>query len=88
MAFFVTCSYLITTVPAAQSSSASLYRNEFVVPKGHRIRNSFHSPLPYTYISEDDLPEEFSWANVNGTSYLTHSLNQRTYVLIHLETAN
>jgi cathepsin X len=33
-------------------------------------------PLPHTYINEDDLPDSFSWGNVNGTSYLTHSLNQ------------
>ena len=36
----------------------------------------YTSPLPYTYITEDDLPESFSWDNVNGKSYVTRSLNQ------------
>jgi cathepsin X len=34
------------------------------------------SPLPFTYISERDLPKAFSWDNVNGISYLTKNLNQ------------
>jgi len=32
--------------------------------------------LPHSYIKEGDLPLSFSWDNVNGRSYLTHSLNQ------------
>lgn len=32
--------------------------------------------LYFSYISAEDLPEEFSWNNVNGKSYLTHLLNQ------------
>ncbi len=43
---------------------------------GHTVKNDYTSPLPYEYIQEDDLPESFSWGNVNGTSYLTKSLNQ------------
>lgn len=30
--------------------------NEFVLLEGHKIREKYHSPLPYTYIQEDDLP--------------------------------
>jgi len=44
--------------------------------EGHKVRNSYHSPLPYEYLSEEDLPDDFTWGNVNGTSFLTHSLNQ------------
>jgi cathepsin X len=40
------------------------------------VQNSHHSPLPYTYIRQDELPDNFSWGNVNGTGYLTKSLNQ------------
>jgi hypothetical protein len=29
-----------------------------------------------SYISDDEVPEEFTWQNVNGKCYLTHSLNQ------------
>lgn len=28
------------------------------------------------YIKEEDLPKEWDWRNVNGKSFLTHSLNQ------------
>lgn len=34
------------------------------------------SPLPITYINPSDLPQSFSWNNVDGRSYLTHMLNQ------------
>lgn len=50
--------------------------NEYLVMEGHTVRDMFHSPLPHTYIEEDDLPDSFNWGNVNGYSYLTHSLNQ------------
>jgi len=32
--------------------------------------------LPHTYITQEELPDNFNWQNVNGTSYTTHSLNQ------------
>lgn len=44
--------------------------------ENHKVLNSYHSPLPYEYLEEEDLPASFSWSAVNGTSYLTHSLNQ------------
>ena len=44
--------------------------------EGHTTRESYTSPLPYTYIGEEDLPDSFTWGNVDGISYLTHSLNQ------------
>jgi hypothetical protein len=31
-------------------------RNEFVVLEGHKVRDSYQSPLPYTYIQQEDLP--------------------------------
>ena len=35
------------------------------------------SPLPHSYVSEEELPRDFSWGNVDGgRSYLTRSLNQ------------
>jgi cathepsin X len=41
------------------------------------VHNNYASPLPHTYLSEaSSLPDNLSWANVNGVSYLTHSLNQ------------
>ena len=32
------------------------------------------SPLPITYIDPSDLPQSFSWNDVDGKSYLTHML--------------
>lgn len=59
------------------ATRVSAYRhNEFVMLKGHDVIDSYTSPLPFTYIAEKDLPDDFSWANVNGKSYLTKSLNQ------------
>ena len=65
---------LVLLMLAAQASSER--HNEFVLLDGHKIRNSYTSPLPYTYINEEDLPDNFHWGDVNGRSYLTHSLNQ------------
>jgi hypothetical protein len=41
-----------------------------------RVKDSYSLPLPKSYIAFEDLPEAFSWDNVDGTSYLTHMLNQ------------
>lgn len=44
------------------------------------VRNlNLDSPLhaaPHTYLNATALPESFDWHDVNGTSYVTHSLNQ------------
>jgi len=50
--------------------------DDFKIMEGHTILNDYTSPLPFEYIDEDDLPEFWYWGNVNGTSYLTKSLNQ------------
>lgn len=44
--------------------------------EGHSVQNDYSSPLPYTYIREEDLPANWNWGNVSGVSYLTKSLNQ------------
>jgi cathepsin X len=50
--------------------------NEIKILEGHTQRENVLSPLPHTYVSSVALPEAFSWENVDGESYLTHSLNQ------------
>jgi cathepsin X len=40
------------------------------------VKESVKSPLPHTYLSANALPDSFTWSNVDGKSYLTHSLNQ------------
>ena len=44
--------------------------------EGHTVRENIKSPLPHTYIDSQALPDSFTWGNVDGVSYLTHSLNQ------------
>lgn len=34
------------------------------------------SPLPHTYLTEKDLPQNFDWRRVNGTNYLSITRNQ------------
>jgi cathepsin X len=55
---------------------AQQFRNEFKVLEGHTLLESYTNPLPHTYIDPEDLPTAFNWGNVDGVSYLTHSLNQ------------
>lgn len=43
---------------------------------GHTKRSHVESPLPHTYVKSSALPDAFDWGNVDGVSYLTHSLNQ------------
>jgi len=52
------------------------YPNEITRLAGHDVLNHHHSPLPHTYLEDDVLPDNFSWHNIDGTSYLTKSLNQ------------
>ena len=40
------------------------------------ISDSNSSPLPSSYIDPSDLPDSFSWDNIDGQSYLTKNLNQ------------
>jgi cathepsin X len=49
--------------------------DERIMP-GHTRLEHVVSPLPYTYLSNEELPMALSWGNVNGRSYLTKSLNQ------------
>jgi len=40
------------------------------------IADSYTKPLPISYIKPTDLPNSFSWRNIEGKSYLSHMLNQ------------
>lgn len=68
--------YLLVAAAFGSILSVVSARNEFVNLAGHTVSNAYKSPLPYTYIDPEDLPDDFTWANVNGTSYLTRMLNQ------------
>jgi len=52
------------------------YQSEIVKLPGHKVRNSFTSPLPHEYTLESDLPVAWDWSDVNGTSFVSRNLNQ------------
>lgn len=52
------------------------YPSEIKQMAGHTKTNDYMFPLPHTYLSAEDLPDNFSWQNVKGKSYLTKMLNQ------------
>eukprot|EP00485_Elphidium_margaritaceum_P010832 CAMPEP_0202691496 /NCGR_PEP_ID=MMETSP1385-20130828/6196_1 /ASSEMBLY_ACC=CAM_ASM_000861 /TAXON_ID=933848 /ORGANISM="Elphidium margaritaceum" /LENGTH=348 /DNA_ID=CAMNT_0049346913 /DNA_START=31 /DNA_END=1077 /DNA_ORIENTATION=- len=68
MAFFL---FLIL----AADCIAAKYFNEIKI-RDDAVHNYFQLPLPHTYVEASDLPASFTWGDVNGVSYLTHSLNQ------------
>lgn len=67
---------LTTTLILSNILPIASYRSEYRVLEGHKVKNDFYSPLPLTYVKADDLPESFTWKNVDGVSYLTRILNQ------------
>mmetsp|Transcript_19730 Transcript_19730/g.27088 ORF Transcript_19730/g.27088 Transcript_19730/m.27088 type:complete len:350 (-) Transcript_19730:48-1097(-) len=64
----------ILTATAFAASAEML--SEIKIMEGHTVSNDYTSPLPHTYTEPEDLPEAFTWGNVDGVSYLTKSLNQ------------
>jgi len=52
------------------------YVSEYKVLPGHTVKNSYSLPVPQDYLKESDIPAVWDWSNINGTSYVTKSLNQ------------
>ena len=44
--------------------------------KNHERQEDFTSPLPIDYLEVEKLPKDFTWSNINGTSYITTPKNQ------------
>ena len=44
--------------------------------KNHTKRNYITADLPYTSFMTHEIPEKFTWQNVEGVNCLTRSLNQ------------
>lgn len=65
-----------STILAAKAAGDIKRINEFVILEGHTKKSHIESPLPHTYLTSDDLPEEWNWNDVDGKSCLTHQLNQ------------
>ena len=56
--------------------ATTVARGQEVMLPGHTVLEDYVSPLPHTYLQPHQLPKAFSWSDVGGKSYLTHSLNQ------------
>eukprot|EP01063_Lacrimia_lanifica_P016180 TRINITY_DN227_c0_g3_i3.p1 TRINITY_DN227_c0_g3~~TRINITY_DN227_c0_g3_i3.p1 ORF type:complete len:339 (+),score=149.91 TRINITY_DN227_c0_g3_i3:69-1085(+) len=72
------CGMFATLVMAGVASAETMnyiWSQEKVLANGHKLED-VSSPLPHTYVADSDLPESFTWGDVNGTSFLTKSLNQ------------
>jgi len=63
-------------VATANAAGSPKHINEFVILEGHTKKDHVVSPLPHTYLTDADLPEEFDWNDQDGKSCLTHMLNQ------------
>ncbi|KAL7526823.1 hypothetical protein ACHAWF_001925 [Thalassiosira exigua] len=50
--------------------------NEYVVLPGHTKKSHVVSPLPHTYVRDEELPISWDWRDVDGKSCVTHPLNQ------------
>jgi len=50
--------------------------NEVKIMPGHDKPEQAVLPRPHEYIDMDGLPDNFSWTNVDGVTYVTKSLNQ------------
>jgi len=69
---------LLAAAAAAVSAADATGRrfNELVMMEGHTKKSHVVSPLPHTYIADEELPEEWDWNDQGGKSCLTHMLNQ------------
>ena len=43
-------------IESESEPKSSKKHNEYVVLEGHTEKENYHSPLPHTYIREEDLP--------------------------------
>merc|ERR1712046_427902 len=62
------------TMPGVVSGNKRF--NEVKIMPGHDKPEQAEIPRPHEYIDMDGLPDNFSWTNVDGVTYVTKSLNQ------------
>jgi len=66
--------FILALLSIATASAA--YISEVKDMPEHTIKDDFIKPQPHEYINADDIPAAFTWADIDGISYLTKSLNQ------------
>jgi cathepsin X len=66
----------LTSPLSVDTLDGGRYPSELLDPPGHDLPEHTVSPLPHTYVQEQDLPLNFRWDNVRNMSYLTKPLNQ------------
>jgi cathepsin X len=71
--------FLVVLLGLTAVAMASRRRNE--VRRNMALRNSpknqsITMPLPWEYLTADDIPTDWDWRNVNGRNYLSTSRNQ------------
>jgi cathepsin X len=73
MAILVSIFLVFVILSTTERTMAQYQYGDLILP-AHTKQNDYSFPLPQTYLNE--LPQSFSWHDVDGVSYLTHSLNQ------------
>ena len=66
----------LLTLASTLTLASAAYKSEYKVMEDHTVPNDFTTPVPSAYLTGEDMPEEFSWGDVDGVSYLTRNLNQ------------
>ena len=65
---FINHSTMLLSITLLLALAGHAQASEFKILAGHTVLNDYTSPLPYTYISDDDLPDSFTWGDVDGKS--------------------
>ena len=68
-------SSLLLILASSSTIPLLLHAQDLAIPYPPPSSHIIHT-LPHHYIAEDDLPQVFTWQNVNGNSYLTRMRNQ------------
>eukprot|EP01064_Diplonema_japonicum_P015853 TRINITY_DN237_c0_g1_i1.p1 TRINITY_DN237_c0_g1~~TRINITY_DN237_c0_g1_i1.p1 ORF type:complete len:333 (+),score=118.12 TRINITY_DN237_c0_g1_i1:46-1044(+) len=66
--------FMVLLASSASAKQSFLWTKE--QEKAAGFKDHVVSALPHTYVSDADLPTDFSWGNINGENYLTKNLNQ------------